>query len=92
MSQPENNKASDLTDIISNKKINFQRVTTLSPKDLALQKRDESMFTSNVRRDIYDILRNPYRPNEGAPAPLSWQVPSVAVIPNLEQSFSPKVA
>jgi len=48
-------------------------VTTLSPKDLALQKRDESMFTSNVRRDIYDILRNPYRPNEGAPAPLSWQ-------------------
>lgn len=48
------------------------QVVAPDTEEINLRKLDEPMFTTAVRRDLYNILRNPYQPNEGAPAPLSW--------------------
>eukprot|EP00980_Cylindrotheca_fusiformis_P014714 scaffold4004_cov105-Cylindrotheca_fusiformis.AAC.13 len=48
------------------------QVTEPTVEELQLRKNDEAMFTASVRRDLYNILRNPYQPHQGAPAPLTW--------------------
>ena len=62
-----------VTSLADNNNLLFQKVLALSKDDLEQRERDKSMFTAAVRRDIYNVLRNPLQPNEGAPAPLSWQ-------------------
>jgi hypothetical protein len=47
-------------------------VTEPTAEEMALRQKDEPMFTAAVRRDLYNVLRNPYQPHQGAPAPLSW--------------------
>jgi hypothetical protein len=57
---------------VAKKDIIVCEVTEADREEIALRKNDEPMFTAAVRRDLYNILRNPYEPNKGAPAPLSW--------------------
>lgn len=40
--------------------------------EASARRHDEPMFTASVRRDLYNIMRNPFQPHIGAPAPLSW--------------------
>ncbi|KAL3935794.1 MAG: hypothetical protein SGBAC_008758 [Bacillariaceae sp.] len=42
------------------------------PAEVAARQNDEPMFTASVRRDLYNVMRNPFKPHIGAPAPLSW--------------------
>eukprot|EP00526_Cylindrotheca_closterium_P018657 CAMPEP_0113605256 /NCGR_PEP_ID=MMETSP0017_2-20120614/2230_1 /TAXON_ID=2856 /ORGANISM="Cylindrotheca closterium" /LENGTH=362 /DNA_ID=CAMNT_0000513733 /DNA_START=95 /DNA_END=1183 /DNA_ORIENTATION=- /assembly_acc=CAM_ASM_000147 len=43
-----------------------------SEAEVQARKLDEPMFTASVRRDLYNVMRNPFKPHIGAPAPLSW--------------------
>ncbi|CAJ1933302.1 unnamed protein product [Cylindrotheca closterium] len=43
-----------------------------SDEEVEARLQDEPMFTASTRRDLYNIMRNPFKPHIGAPAPLSW--------------------